>query len=71
MIDPRFEEQSVPEMLRQVVERMGDMEDGSAEQVLYLSLVLPIIHYQNVEELVLIPAVRLGQAHERLESGLL
>lgn len=68
MIDPRFEELSVPEMVSHVWDRMMDMDDGSPEQVLYLSQVLPIIHLANVENLMDIPAVELGKAAEWLDE---
>jgi hypothetical protein len=69
MIDPRFEDYSAPEMLRQIVERMQDMEDDSPEQVLYLSQVIPLLRDRNLDDLMSTPAEALGRAHEWLEMN--
>jgi hypothetical protein len=69
MIDPRFEEQNVPDMLRQAVERMNDFAEDSPAQVLYLSMVLPIIRDRNLSDLLDTSPTDLGYAYEAMEQG--
>jgi hypothetical protein len=68
MIDPRFDEQPVPDMVQAINERMQDMTDGSPEQIVYLYQTLQIAVSRALEDLMHLTSDQLLEAHEWLET---